>query len=95
MKGIILRALASGTARRIAIVVVGLVIVPLNRKLGLNIPPEEVAATLLLLATYLVQSSWKEAAIAKAESQGQQAVAALPASVGVADGAVKASELAK
>jgi len=59
--------LASGTFRRIIVYVVGIGIVALNRKLGLDLDAVEIGAIISATIAQIVQSSMKETAVAKAE----------------------------
>jgi hypothetical protein len=87
---LILALVKSGTFRRLIVYVVGLLVVLLNRKLGLDLNTEELAGAVVLAITYLIQSASKEKVLAKAEADGQRAAARA-----LFDGAAKASEVAK
>jgi hypothetical protein len=92
---LILALVKSGTFRRLIVYVVGLLVVLLNRKLGLDLNTEELAGAVVLAITYLIQSASKEKVLAKAEADGQRAVEAAGAARALFDGAAKASEVAK
>lgn len=64
-KGIV-EALPSGTVRRAAAAVLGITLVALNHKLGLDLSDAELAALSAMVLGYLGQSAYKEAAQAKA-----------------------------
>jgi len=51
-----LEFLKSDTFRRILAALVGLLLPVLNKKLGLDIPPEQVVSAMALMALYIAQS---------------------------------------
>lgn len=92
---LLLAFLKSGTFRRIVVFVVGLAVVALNRRFGLDLQTEEIAGVVVLAITYLLQSASKEKVLGKAEADGKAAAAAVPAPASVAEGAVKLTDVAK
>ena len=56
----------SGTLRRLLAFVIGSVVVLLNQKLGLHLDAAEAVGFAGLVATYIIQSAAKEAAVKKA-----------------------------
>jgi hypothetical protein len=57
----------NGPGKRILVTLLGVGSVALNKKFGLNLGDAEIAAIASLIITFVGQSAWKEAAMAKAE----------------------------
>lgn len=60
--------MANGSMRRLLAVLLAPVFAMANKKFGLNLGEAEVDAVLALVGVYIMQSAWKEQAIAKVEA---------------------------
>lgn len=63
------------STKRFLALIVGSLVTALNRKLGLDLPENEVLALVSLIATYILTSKGGEVLIARAEAKGVDAAA--------------------
>jgi len=61
--------------KRLAVLVVSVAVIALNKKFGLDLGVGEIASLSAIVIAYLSGSNWKAAALAKAEALGAAAAA--------------------
>lgn len=72
LKAMVVGLVATGTARRLLVFLVGAAATLASRKLGFELSSEQQAALVALVLGYLAQSGYKEAAALKAQAEADK-----------------------